>query len=136
MKVREYNLFVIKQEYFDIYKNKPLFLFDILKKLYNLKDNFNYGITLYEQLCNKVSVNTLKYYLNNRYELNNDELFYIDGSLIELRYSRIILKSHDEYPKIMEVFNCYNKNIFICDFNNNDYFWLDIFSKNRILEAV
>lgn len=134
--MREYNLFVIKQEYFDIYKNKPLFLFDILKKLYSLKDNFNYGVTLYEQLCNKISVNTLKYYLNSRYNLNNDDVFFIDGALIELRYSRIILKSRDNYPKIMEVFNCYNKNIFICDFNNNDYFWLDIFSKNRVLESV
>jgi len=132
----EYNLFIIKQEYYDIYKNKPLFLYEILKKIYYMNSNFNYGITLYEQICNKVSVDTLKYYLNNRYDLNNDNYFFIDGVLIELRYSRIILKSKQNYPKVMEVFNCYNKNIFVCNFISNDYFWLDIFSKRKILQNV
>ena len=132
----EYNLIDNKKNYFEEYKNKPLFLFNILKKIYTLNDNFNYGVTLYEQICNKVSVDTLKYYLNSRYNLNNNNYFYIDSVLIELKYSRIVIKSKNINPKIMEVFNCYNKNIFVCDFINNNYFWLDKFSKSRFLTTI
>lgn len=134
--MREYNLFVIKNEYHDLYHNRPMVLFDALNKLYTMHNNLNYGITLYEQLCNRINIETLKYYLNNKYNLNNERTFYIDKTFIELKPSRIIVKSKCNLPEIIKMFNCYNRNIFICDFQNYDYFWLHDFVKSKVLEYI
>ncbi len=134
--MREYNLFVIKDEYFNFYNNKPEYLYEILNKLNNFSSNMNYGITLYEQLCNKIDVEILKYYLNNKYGLSNNKVFYLDNVFIELKYSRIIVRSKYNYPRIMKSFNCYNRNIFVCDFKNNDYFFLNSFMRNKVLENL
>ena len=32
-------------------------------------------------------------------------------------------------PEIMRILNIYNKNILVCDFENNDYFWLNDYFK-------
>ena len=52
---------------YDYYQKNPLFLFDILKKLYYMKEDFNYGISLYSQLCERINIFNLKYYLNKKY---------------------------------------------------------------------
>lgn len=134
--MREYNLFVIKNEYYDLYHNRPMILFDALNKLYTMHNNLNYGITLYEQLCNRINIETLKYYLNNKYRLNNDRTFYIDMTFIELKPTRIIVKSKTNLPEIIKMFNCYNRKIFICDFQNYDYFWLHDFVRSKVLEYI
>ena len=134
--MREYNLFVIKDEYFNFYNNKPEYLYEILNKLNNFSSNMNYGITLYEQLCNKIDIEILKYYLNNKYDLSNNKVFYLDNVFIELKYSRIVVRSKYNYPRIMKSFNCYNRNIFVCDFKNNDYFFLNSFMRNKVLENL
>jgi hypothetical protein len=134
--MREYNLFVIKNEYIYFYKNKPEELYEILCKLNNLKYNFNYGITLFFQLCNKINIATLKSYLNNKYNLNNEQTFYINKVFIELKYSRIIVRSKYNYPRILKSFNCYNRNIFVVDFINKDYFWLSNFVREDVLTYI
>jgi len=123
--MREYNLFVIKKEYFNLYKKRPLYLFNILQNLFYFQNNFNYGVTLYEQLCNRINIYRIKEYLNDKYDLECDKYFHIDKVLIELKPSRIILKSKCNLPRIMKSFNCYNRYIFVCDFINEDYFWLN-----------
>ena len=122
--LREYNLFIIKKEYFDYYQRNPLFLFDVLKNLYHLKHDFNYGISLYDQLCERINIFHWKYYLNKRYSLDNERTFYIDRTFIELRHSRIIVRSKGNF-EIIKDFNEYNKSIFACHFINNDYFWVN-----------
>lgn len=134
--MRKYNLFVIKDEYKEFYKNNPDQLYNILYKLNDIKFNLNYGITLFEQLCNKINIETLKKYLNDKYDLNNERTFYINKIFVELKYSRIIIKSKYNYPRIMKSLNCYNRNIFVCDFINEDYFWLCDFVRNEVLEYI
>jgi len=134
--MREYNLFVIKGEYLNIYKNNPGQLFELLKKLYCMNKNLNYGITFYEQLCNYITIDTLRYYLNTKYNLSNYNKYYLEKTYIELKPSRIILKSKNNIPSIIKVFNCYNRNIFVCDFINNDYFWLNSFARSEVLEYI
>lgn len=121
--MREYNLFVIKKEYYDYYQKNPLFLFDVLKKLYYMKEDFNYGISLYSQLCERINVFNLKYYLNRKYQLDNERTFYVDKTFIELKHTRIVIRGVN-YNNLLEDFKSYSNNIFVCDFINNDYFWL------------
>lgn len=134
--MREYNLFVIKNEYLNVYKKQPLQLFEIFKKLYTMNNNLNYGVTFYEQLCNMITVDSLRYYLNTKYNLDNYNKFYIDNIFIELKPSRIIIKSKYNLPNIIKVFNCYNRNIFVCDFKNGDYFWLNSFVRSNVLQYI
>ena len=122
--MREYNLFIIKKEYYEYYQKNPLFLFDVLKKLYVMKENFNYGISLYSQLCERINIYNLKYYLNRKYHLDNERTFYIDKSFIELKHTRIVVRSKYN-TKIINEFSQFSKYFFVCDFINNDYFWLD-----------
>lgn len=132
--MQTYNLFVIKDNYVDNYSNNQ-YLFYLLKRLYNLKDNFNYGINLYQELCNFINVDALRYYLNIKYNLNNINNFYIDECLTVLKPTRIIIKSNC-LPNLIKLFNCYNRNIFVCDFENNNYFWLDSFVKTKVLTYI
>jgi len=134
--LREFNLFVIKNEYIDFYKKRPEELFYILEKLSSLKYNLNYGITLFEQLCDKINVDILRNYLNDKYDMNNSRVFYINKILVELKHSRVVVKSKYNYPRILKSFNCYNRNIFVCDFKNNDYFWLSKFVRPEVLEYI
>ena len=134
--MREYNLFIIKKEHMEIYKDNSRFLFELLENLYNLKKNFNYGITLYEQLCKPFDINILSKYLNERYNLSNKNIFDINNTLIILKPSRIIVKSKYNLPNIIKVFNYYNYNIFVCDFKKKDYFWLTSFIKDKSLEYI
>ena len=43
----------------------------------------------------------------------------------------LMIKSSVNYPKFFDNIGNYSDNIFICDFINNDYFWLNKVIKNR-----
>ena len=103
-----YYLFIIKDNFF---KNHDEFLYDILSKLKNMKkENYNYGISLYYNVCNLFNTESLKHYIKNKTNLkliNNK--FYLDKyNYLEIRKSCCIV----------------NKNIFICNFERGEYFWL------------
>jgi hypothetical protein len=51
---------------------------------------------------------------------------------LELNYSCAVVKTSVNIPEIMRVLNIYNKNIFVCDFENSDYFWLKDYFKATI----
>ena len=128
--LRKYYIFVIKEDYKNIYNEKSLY--EILKNLYTLKvNNFSYGLSLYDDLCIPFSTSVIKHYLLNKFkniikEKNNN--FYLDGcieqDLIVLKKSCLIVVSNLNVPVILKIFNYYSNNLFVCDFDNQDYFWL------------
>lgn len=121
--MKEYHLFIIKDEYVNMYKNRPLFLYDIIAYLYKLKTELNYGISLYEQICKRINIKSMQYYLESKFNACGNNVYGIADDLIILKPTRIIVKT-DNY-NIIKLFNLYSKNIFVCDFINNDYFWLN-----------
>lgn len=123
----EYYLFIIK----DKTLKKPNDLYNVLFQLYKMKKNLNYGISLYKQLCSPFNISILSKYLT-KYNSNNKNIFYIDNSIIILKPSRIIIKSND-ILNIIKIFNFNNKNIFVCDFKNDYYFWLN---DNKVKEYI
>ena len=127
--MRTYYLFTIKKEYYAVYRKNPLALYKTLENLYKIKKtNLNYGITLYNQICDIIDVNRLKNYFshlkvdgkNNKFLIKlNKEL-----AILKLYHSCIICKSIKNYPSVFNVLNYYSRYIFICDFYNHDYFFL------------
>ena len=126
-----YYLFIINNDAYKLYKNNPKYLYDILYTLYKLKDkDLIYGVNLYKSICDIFSVKLLNNYLKERFDYKSNNNYIIINNRnrkikIKLNYSRTIIKTNIKLPDILRVFNIYNKRIFIIDFKNNKYFWLN-----------
>ena len=126
-----YYLFIINNNAYKLYKKNPKYLYDIFYTLYKLKDkDLIYGINLYKNICDIFSVKLLSNYFKERfnYKIINNYIFINNRNKnikIKLNYSRVIIKSNIKLPDILQIFNIYNKRIFVIDFKNNKYFWLN-----------
>ena len=139
--MRKYYLFVIKNEYYKIYRKTPSMLYKTLENLYMLERyDFSYGISLYNQLCQPFSVKLLNNYIKNKYKCYsiNSKILQIkslvEKTFLQIGYGTTVIFTDKEYPEILKVFNTYNRKIFVCEFNQNDYFWLNhkISKKSKI----
>lgn len=124
--MRKYYLFVIRKDVYEIYKNKPEALFKTLQNLYYLKKNdFEYGISLYHQLCEVFQVDRLEDYMVEKYHLEKkNNIFFYENNYIMIKPSRVILVTNVNMPNIFIDFKCYNRLIFVIDFDMQDYFFL------------
>lgn len=130
--MKKYYLFVIKNDYYRIYRKNPYILYKILERLYMLeKYDFSYGISLYKQLCQPFGVKLLKNYIMNKYKYNalNENIIkiksLIEHTFLQIWYPTTIIFTDVDYPEIFKIFNIYNRKIFVCEFNTNKYFWLN-----------
>lgn len=126
-----YYLFIINNNAYKLYKNNPTYLYEILNTLYRLQGNdLIYGINLYKNICDTFSVKLLNNYLKERFNVKYDKKYIVitnrnRKTRIKINYSRVIMKTNIKLPDILKIFNIYNKKIFIIDFKNNKYFWLN-----------
>ena len=90
-------------------------------------------MSLYNQICNIIEVNRLKTYFDSicKKKKNNKYLITVrdDIALFDIHHSCIICKCNKNFPNVFNVMNYYNKYLFVCDFENRDYFFL---TKRRI----
>lgn len=133
--MRKYFLFNIDKEYYPIYKNNPYTLYKTLEKLYNLKSNeISYGLSIFNQICKTYNKNILTDYIEKKYEklYKNNNKYYIknENLIIEINYSVIVILTNLNLPNILMNLNYYSKNIFVCDFINKDYFWINDYKKD------
>lgn len=137
--MRKYYLFIIKREYFELFYNNSFALYQMLLNLKNLKSyDFSYGIEIFKEICAPISVKLINNYINkkiNHIKINN-KVIKIDSrfeeTYLKINYSHVFVKTNAFMPEIMRIFNIYNKGIFVCDFENNDYFWLKDYFKATI----
>lgn len=119
-----YYLFIIKDNFF---KNNSDYLYEILYKLKTMhKENYSYGISLYYNICNLFDINALKHYIKLKTNLKfKNNKFYLDKyNYFEVRKSCSIINNDKYLREILCIFYIYNKNIFVCNFDNDEYFWL------------
>ena len=119
-----YYLFVIKDDFF---KSNSEYLYQILYKLKTMhKENYSYGVNLYYSICNLFDVKALKHYIKLKTNLKfKDNKFYLDKyNFFEIRKSCVIVNSNRYLKEILCIFYIYNKNIFICNFSSDTYFWI------------
>lgn len=130
--MKKYYLFVIKNEYYKIYKKTPSVLYNTLENLYLLERyDFSYGISLYNQLCQPFGVKLLNNYIRNKYKCYsaNSKVLQIksliEKTFIQIGYSTTVVFTDKELPEIFKIFNIYNRKIFVCEFEQHKYFWLN-----------
>ena len=129
--MRKYYLFLIKREYYELYYNNSLALYSMLNSLKNMRSfDFKYGVMIFDEICAPFSVKLLNNYINQKIKhknISNRLILFKDDfeeTYLKLNYPCLIIKSNTNIPKIMHTIYIYNKNIFVCDFDNDDYFWL------------
>lgn len=133
--MRNYYIFLINKETYTLTKNKPNNLYKILESIYLLdKKDSNLGYKMFNKICNPINKkninkllidtfsNNLNYTTIKNTHIINDFLNNESTKLIVYN-SHIKLRSNFIYPTLLESI----KNIpylFVCDFQNMDYFYL------------
>ena len=124
--MRKYYLFVIRKEAYQYYSNNTKSLFKMLNYLYYLKkEDFEYGYSLFHQVCEPFDVGRLEFYFEDKYKLKKSHGKYeFEDTYIYLKPTRVIIKTNVNIPGLFMDFKCYNRLIFVVDFEMKDYFFL------------
>jgi len=135
--MRTYYAFIIKDSLMHFYMKKPYSLYRILEQIYRLKNNdIVLGYRLLEQVTKPFGTRKADKFL---YKRHFDELEYSrldDGHMIKNLYSEEItflkvfhshvrIKTNNNYSAFFNSIQEYDENIFICDFENQDFFWVN-----------
>ena len=136
IRMRTYYVFFMKDEFVDLYYNNPRLLYNVLKKIYYMhKEELHYGFNLVNQITNKLdkakidqdlflqyhnkmiySKQGRTHYINNLYR---DEI-----STLTVSNTLIKITTNHDYSTFFDYLLLQDKRFFICDFINQDYFWL------------
>ncbi len=136
--LRTFYIFKIKREMTILTKEIPYNLYHTIESMYYI-DSFNMGTSfkIYDEIfasfdpsyLNKRIYNLFK---NNRYYKYYDKKHIIynpykpEESILKVYNSHIILKSNAINPTLL-INYLGSDNLFVCDFKNKDYFWLNEF---------
>ena len=138
--MRTYYIFKINKYFAYIYKRWPYKMYKIIEELYNTKDyDMLISYKYYKKFAlefNKLAINEYVYSLNKKnkdyYRDNNIHILNNDNyNKLEVNSACLILKTNDIYSVFLNDLSEYLDNIFICDFKNKDYFWLESLNKDR-----
>ena len=134
--MRTFYLFKIKTNYSILTKNNPYNLYKTLKEIYHLKkDEIKIAYDLFSQIrdtFNKELLdNNIYEYYKSKYtytKINNTHIindYYTDEkSKLTINPTYLLIRSTKQIPTFLRTITKKN-NIFVCDFDNIDYFWLD-----------
>ena len=138
--MRTYYIFKINKYFAYIYKKWPYKMYKIIEELYYTKEyDMLISYKYYKKFAvefNKLAINEYIYNINKKHTNyqrdNNVHLIQNENyNRLTINTTCMILKTNDIYSIFLNDLNMYLDNIFICDFKNNDYFWLDSLNKDR-----
>lgn len=140
--MRVYYLFKINDSFSKLYYNKTYYLYKMLEQIsLSSKNDFIISYRLFEQMAvafNKTEINSKIY---RRYAFDSNYLKTLNKHVLDNKVEKTKLTVYNTYIKIKtnknitEFFKLLSneENIFVCDFNNKDYFWLSkVTSKNYV----
>ncbi len=120
----KYYLFVIKKAY---YKKNDFYLYSMLENLKLMsKENYNYGFGIYHSMCYFFNDSILINYINKKYHMKHkNNVYYLkNGDSLKIGKSYCSIKTNRYLRELMCLFYVYHKNIFVCNFETGEYFWL------------
>ena len=134
--MRIYFVFKIKEEYTDLYRDTPSTLYNILNQMYYMKrSEIGYGFNLFNQMIDRINKFELDKYLyillhtkmkyskkGEAHILNN--LYKDEVSILRVKTTHILINSNKSYTEFFALLNQFDSSLFVCDFNNHDYFFL------------
>lgn len=138
--MRTYYIFKINKYFAYIYKKWPYKMYKIIEELYHTKDyDMLISYRYYQRFAiefNKLAVNEYIYNLNKKckYYQRDNNIHIVNNekyNKLIVNSTCIMLKTNDIYSVFLNDLNVYLDNIFVCDFKNKDYFWLESLNKDR-----
>ena len=130
--MKRYHLFILKRETVKLSQRNSNILYLLLKNLYELNEkDLIYGISVYHQLCMPINKKLLINYMIDKVPSLKKSpdtfkiLSFFENTKVTINYSNILVTTDVDTPEIYKIFNIYNDSIFACDFENNNYFWLN-----------
>ncbi len=134
--MRIYYAFDIKEEFTKLYKDTPNTLYNILSQLYYMRKNdINYGYNLFNQIVKKIDKAYIDKYIfvalhtKMKYSKRKDEhiinnLYKDEVSIMKVKNTYIVINSNRSCTEFFDMLYDINKNLFVCDFINHDYFFI------------
>ena len=134
--MRTFYLFDIKENVLKNYRNNYEELYGLLESIHYLKtEDIILGFNIYQKLVNPMKKEEYNDYIkkNNlgkdnyicyNYTHTINDFYFNESTKIIINNSHIKIKTNKNVPSFF--YNIRNfKNIFVCDFNNHDYFLLE-----------
>ncbi len=134
--MRKYYLFKINKTFYNLTKDNPYTLYKAIETIYHIKEDdlkyfYNYFTTIRDTF-NKDYLNTNIYeYYKNRHsytKIRNTHMIYDyytkEESKLTINTNYLLIKSTKQIPTFLKAITRKEK-IFVCDFENTDYFWLE-----------
>ena len=140
--MRVYYLFKINDSFSNLYYSKTYYLYKMLEQIsLSSKNDFIISYRLFEQMAvayNKTDINSKiyrKYAFDINYHKNLNKHVLDDGvekSRLTVYNTYIKIKTNKNISSFFRILST-EENIFVCDFNNKDYFWLaKVLSKSLV----
>jgi len=135
--MKVYFIFDVKKEFINLYKGNERVLYHILRQIYYLeKEEVEYGYNLFNQLINKIPKQDLdrkifiKYHQDIPYSKRGDthyinNLYKDEVSRLTIKNSYIKLELEQKTSTFLSILPDFSNNYFICDFKENDFFFLN-----------
>lgn len=131
--MRTYYIFNVNKYFKYMYKNNPFKMYKIFEEIYYSKDYDNIKtFRVMEEVSvpfNKIMLNEYIYFeyklkygykrRDNVHILNTDE-----KTTLRINNYNIKIETDSNYSIFFDDIKSYNTNLFVCDFENKDYFWL------------
>lgn len=134
--MRTFYIFNINKNFYTLMKKNPYHLFKTLEDIHNFKiadaqvayDLFSQIVEPYNKsnINNKLfkELNTMDFYskFHNVHRIQNK--YIKEDTMLVVNNTFLLLESNILKPAFFDVLKD-NKNLFVCDFKNKDYFWLN-----------
>ena len=131
--MREFYIFNINNEYNKI---DPYILYKIFDELHSINQlDIKYGINVFNNITNPINKKYFNNIIYNKYKNNYSYTKFMnkhqynnyykdEKSLLIINNSYIKLDTSSINSSFLRYLHKY-KNLFVCDFENKDYFWLE-----------
>ncbi len=137
MEMRTFYIFRMKREFVNLYRESPNSLFHVLKHLYYMKRHeMDYGFNLFHQLTERIEKEKLDreiyiqfhqemIYTKNHQEHIINNLYKDEVSILTIKNAYIFITANKNYSSFFGVIGNLGDEYFVCDFANQDYFWIN-----------
>ncbi len=135
--MRTYYIFKVKEEFQSLYQENQIILYHIFKQIYLLKkEDLSYGYSLFKQLTKKIEKEKLDKEIflllhgsipyskrKNIHHINN--LYKDETSQMIVKHAYIQVECNQDISFFFNVLQQFDSHYFVCDFDNQDYFFLE-----------
>ncbi len=135
--MKEYFVFKIKKDFVKLYRNNSGNLFSVLNRIYYMKMvDIEYGKNLFEQIAEFIDKDSINSFIENYYRDNFiyqrckkehviNNIYSDEISVLTAKNTHIKIETNKERPIFIDLLKKYDDYFFVCDFKEQDYFFIN-----------